>query len=143
MAKKSSAGSLITIVLATAVSAITAAYQWAQENTIIVVAVASGFFLIVALRISSRRKKRAAWIQYLHGKFKKEDIVNGILNSHFWRGQTDEQLQDSMGSPHAIDRQVLKTKRKEIWKYHEVRKGQFSLKIPLENGIVSSWDQKS
>ena len=143
MAKKNSGGSLIPIVFATAISAIAAAYQWAQKNVTIIVAVAAGFTPIIAVRINTGRKKRAAWIQSLHEKYKSIEIVTGILNSEFWKGQTEEQLQDSLGSPQAIDRQVLKTKRKEIWKCNEVRKGQFAIKITLENGNVSSWEKKS
>ena len=61
----------------------------------------------------------------------------------FWTGQTEEMLAESLGPPVAVDKQVLKTKRKEIWKYGETKKNQFSLRITLENGRVVSWDQKS
>ena len=72
-----------------------------------------------------------------------QEVVNGILNGEFWKGQTEEQLKDSLGSPPAVDRQVLKTKQKEIWKYQETRKDQFAIKITIENSAVVSWDQKS
>ena len=65
------------------------------------------------------------------------------MDQMFWEGQTDEQLRESMGTPVAIDSQVLKTKTKEIWKYHQVRKGQFLLRITLEKGKVVGWESRS
>ena len=64
------------------------------------------------------------------------------MKKHFWQGQTEEQLLDSLGKPKDIDQKVLKTKTKEIWKYNETGKNRYALKITLENGKVVGWDQK-
>jgi hypothetical protein len=37
---------------------------------------------------------------------------------------------------------VLKTKTKEIWKYREIKKGQYALKVTLEENMVVGWDMK-
>lgn len=76
-------------------------------------------------------------------KYQNESIVNQILNSEYWIGQTIEQLEDSLGTPAGVDTTKLKTKTKETWKYGEVRKGQFQLRINIENGKVVGWADKS
>ncbi|MCQ8103460.1 hypothetical protein NP590_05010 [Methylomonas sp. SURF-2] len=139
MAKKSSGGIGLMIVVGLCV----AAYKWTQENMDTVLIVGGSMLLIYILLWSHKRKKHAAWMKHLYDKYKDAEVVDGILNSMFWKGMTEEQLIDSLGSPDAIDTQVLKTKRKEIWKYNEVRKGQFATKITVENHKVIGWDKKS
>lgn len=143
MAKKGSGGGGLGILLVLIVSAISAAYKWAQENIDVIAIV--GFLIVVAwlLKINSDNKKQKAWIAHLKEKYKSDEIVNAILNSEYWTGQTIEQLVDSLGQPHAKDKQVLKTKTKETWKYYEQRKGQFSLRILIENNKVVGWDAKN
>lgn len=143
MARKNSGGGGFGLIFAALITAITAAYKWAQENMHIIAIVALVIAAFFIIKIRNKRKRHAAWVAHLKEKYKKDEIVDRILNSEFWTGQTEEQLQDSLGQAHAIDKQVLKTKRKETWKYHEVRKGQFQLKILLENGKVVAWDQKT
>jgi hypothetical protein len=143
MAKKGSGGGGLGILLVLIVSAISAAYKWAQENIEVIAIV--GFLIVIAwlLKIKSDNKKQKAWIAHLKEKYKSDEIVNAILNSEYWTGQTVEQLVDSLGQPHAKDKQVLKTKTKETWKYYEQRKGQFSLRILIENNKVVGWDAKN
>lgn len=57
----------------------------------------------------------------------------------FWRGQTAEQLTDSLGPPAAIEVKLLKTKRREIWKYGHYEANRYSTRITLDNGIVTTW----
>jgi hypothetical protein len=70
-------------------------------------------------------------------------VVEGIMAKTFWQGQTSEQLLDSLGEPLAIDNKVLKTKKKEVWKYDTIARNRYGLKITLENDIVMGWDQKA
>ncbi|MES2017854.1 MAG: DUF2845 domain-containing protein [Pseudomonadota bacterium] len=140
MAKKnSSSGGVILIVVFFALSA---AYKWAQENMTVVIAILGMITIGIFLRVASNRSRKKNWIRHLHEKYNDDEIVVAILGSRFWKGQTEEQLEDSLGTPGGVDTQVLKTKTKEIWKYHEQRKGQFSLRITLENGKVVGWDKK-
>ncbi len=76
-------------------------------------------------------------------KYGDADLVESLMSRRFWQGQTSEQLVDSLGEPSDLDRKVLKSKTKETWKYHEVRKNQFSLRIFVENDLVTGWDKKS
>jgi hypothetical protein len=85
------------------------------------------------------RKKRRG---YLLDKYGDEDLVNNLMDRKFWQGQTAEQLHDSLGEPDSIDKKVLKSKTKETWKYNEVRKNQFALRIFIEDDIVVGYEKK-
>jgi hypothetical protein len=85
-------------------------------------------------------KKR---VEYLRAKYRDETIVQGILSHRFWQGQTAEQLSDSLGKPAAVDNKVVKASRRDIWKYNPHGTNRYSLRITLENDIVTGWDQKS
>ena len=65
------------------------------------------------------------------------------MNKNFWQGQTAEQLIDSLGRPEDIDQKILKTKKKEIWKYNHQGGNRYGLRITLDNDHVVGWDQKT
>lgn len=143
MTKKGSGGGSLGILFLLVVSAVSAVYKWAQENLGVIAII--GLFVLLAgfWKYNNDRKKQATWAAHLKEKYKNDDVVNAILNSEYWKGQTADQLIDSLGDPHSIDKQVLKTKTKETWKYHEQRKGQFALRILIENSRVVGWDSKN
>lgn len=94
---------------------------------------------IVWVKYDQRQKRLA----YLRGKYSDEEVVQAIFNGHFWQGQTSEQLKDSLGPPVDVDHKLLKTKSKDIWKYHHRGANRYALRITIENGIVVGWDKKS
>lgn len=51
-------------------------------------------------------------------------------------------LLDLLGRPVGIDERVLETKTKEIWRYNQIAKNRFALRITLENEVVVGWEQK-
>ncbi len=115
----------------------------------LVIAIVVVVFLIAALVVLSnvsaekKRKEQAERRRaVIYQKYGHTEIAEKILNQTVWVGETGEQLRDSLGAPLDIDEKVLKTKRKEIWKY--VRKGanRFGYKFTLENGVVVGWDEK-
>ncbi|MDE1712694.1 hypothetical protein PWG14_08345 (plasmid) [Chromobacterium amazonense] len=87
--------------------------------------------------IKRKRKKR------LLEKYGDHEIVAMIMKRMFWQGQTPEQLIDSLGPPIDVDKKILKTKSKEIWKYDQRGKGRFGLRITIENGVVIGWEKKA
>lgn len=90
------------------------------------------------------RKRYQEWVRYLNQKYNNDQyIVKGILNNEYWENQTTEQLLDSIGTPDDTDKQVMKTKTKEVWKYGKIQRGQYSLRINIENNTVVGWDKKS
>lgn len=98
--------------------------------------------VIIAVYISSliirgnSRKKR------IREKYGNGELAHRIINGVIWQGQTSAQLIDSKGEPVDIDQKVLKTKAKEVWKYHQTGRNRFGLRITLENGVVIGWDEK-
>lgn len=84
------------------------------------------------------KKKRRESLMLKYGD---SDMVNKLMDGYFWQGQTEDQLIDSLGRPVDIDQKVLKTKKKEIWKYNPTGKNRFGLKITIENGEVIGWDK--
>ncbi|MGH8156970.1 MAG: hypothetical protein ACREPQ_02525 [Rhodanobacter sp.] len=111
---------------------------WIAPLVVIVVIVV----LIVALVTASRAKKRRKRIEELRRKYP-EDIVQRILAGQIWQSQTEGQLIDTLGSPSEIDKKVLKTMRREIWKYGRMSARRFRLRITVENGNVAGWDHKA
>ncbi len=88
---------------------------------------------------SNQNKKR---LEYLRSKYKDEELVQLIFDGKFWVGQTAGQLLDSVGRPVDIDEKVLKTKKKEVWKYQHQGSNRYKLRITLDNDEVVGWDQK-
>ena len=145
MAKRKSG--LGEIILVTVVLGISSLFGFIAANLVGVI-ITIAVVAIFLLWLKARRKKKAllefeARKQYLIDKYKSADVVQQILNSEYWVGQTSDQLEDSLGAPAGIDSAKLKTKTKETWKYGEVRKGQFQLRINIENGKVVGWADKS
>jgi hypothetical protein len=90
-----------------------------------------------------RAEQRRARIDYLmsrHGG--DEGLVARIDAGELWVGQTADQLRDAYGEPEDIDEKVMKTKRREIWKYDQVGTNRFSTKITLDDGVVAGWDKR-
>src|SRR5690349_17480831 len=78
----------------------------------------------------------------LLAKYGDPDIVERIMDGKYWQGQTTEQLRDSLGVPEDTDEKVLKSKTREVWKYHKTGAKRFGLRITVENGLVVGWDEK-
>lgn len=142
--RKSGLGDVILVTIAYAISSI---YGFVSENTIEITIATTAVFIFIIWKKARNRKKALlafeAHKQLLLDKYQDSNIVEMILNSEYWIGQTAEQLEDSLGAPTAVDTSRLKTKTKETWKYGEIRKGQFQLRINIENGKVVGWADKS
>ena len=104
---------------------------------ILIVVVIIGFF--VWYQVEKTKKRRAA----LMLKYKDKEIVESLMNQSFWQGQTADQLIDSLGSPEHIDQKILKTKKKEVWKYNHQGANRYGIRITLDNDSVVGWDQKT
>lgn len=98
--------------------------------------------VVIALVIAYRAKVSADHLAYLRNKYHDEEIVQKILRKEIWQGQTPEQLKDSLGSPVEVDDNVLKRKKKEVWKYGQIGVNRFKLRVTVENDVVVGWDSK-
>jgi hypothetical protein len=110
----------------------------AVTGWIVPIAVILGIVLLIAIRNDARKRAR---IQALRDKYS-EDVVKRILAGQIWQGQTEDQLVDTLGRPLEVDRKILKTMRREIWKYKQTSAQRFGLRITVENGYVMGWDHK-
>ena|SRR5437867_2067293 len=98
--------------------------------------------LIIGWYFWQKSKKTKARLEYLRNKYKDETIVQKIVSGYFWQGQTAAQVLDSLGQAADIEQSVLKTKKKEVWKYRHQGSNRYGLRIILENNVVIGWDQK-
>lgn len=143
MSKRNSDGTGCIIILVIIVSAISSATEWVKSHQELSIQIVGLVICLFILRFLWNRRKYKKWVRYLKQKYNNDaEIVDAIINRQFWKGQSSDQLLDSLGCPDAIDRQVLKTKTKEVWKYNEIKKNQYSLKITLEKDEVIGWDKK-
>lgn len=99
--------------------------------------------LVIGLAVWYQQDKKRKRLEYLRSKYPDEEVVQKIFNGIIWQGQSETQLEDSLGSPVAIDSAALKTKTREIWKYHQRGANRFGLRITVENGYVVGWDKKA
>ena len=88
---------------------------------------------------SNKNKKRR---EYLIDKYQDLSLVEDLMNQCFWVEQTADQLIDSLGYPVDVEQKMLKTKKKEVWKYSHQGGNRYSLRITLDNDHVVGWDQK-
>lgn len=113
-----------------------------------------GIFLLVVIlffvarSIDKSRAKAAveraerARRESIYSKYGRTEVAERILSKTIWVGETADQLIDSLGHPSDTDETVLKTKRKEIWKYYPKSTSRYGLRVKVENGVVVGWDEK-
>ncbi|HJR55624.1 MAG TPA: hypothetical protein VJ798_03515 [Rhizomicrobium sp.] len=83
----------------------------------------------------ARAQRRKALME----KYGDADLVERLMRREVWEGQTAEQLLDSRGTPASVDNKVLKTKTTDTWKYNRMGRGQYAIRIIVENGVVVGW----
>ena len=94
--------------------------------------------LILAVCVWAWRRRRRLLIE----RYGDPEIARRIMRGVLWQGETAEQLRESLGNPADTDEKVLKTKTKEIWKYRPTARSRFGLKVTLDDGVVTGWEQK-
>ncbi|AKE51636.1 hypothetical protein [Kangiella geojedonensis] len=97
---------------------------------------------IIGLTVWYKISRKAKHKEALMLKYQDEELVEALIKRSFWQGQTAEQLLDSLGQPHDIDQKVLKSKKREVWKYNHQGGNRYGLRITLDNDQVAGWDQK-
>ncbi len=103
----------------------------------------AGVIIIVAVVFGFKALYKKIHRQRLIDKYQDSGLVNDLMKGIFWQGQSAEQLFDSLGEPEDIDTKVLKTKKKEIWKYDHEGGNRYGLRITLDDDVVVGWDQKT
>lgn len=87
--------------------------------------------LIIDHKIEEFRKAKEKE-ERLIAKYGKE-IAERIIHQQFWVGMTPEQLIESKGTPDKIEKQILKTKTKELYVYGNKSSGDVFV---IEDGEV-------
>jgi hypothetical protein len=93
--------------------------------------------LVATVCVWAYRRRR----RHLIERYGDPEIARQIMKCVLWKGETQEQLLESLGRPADIDQKVLKTKTKEVWKYRPTARNRFGLKVTLDDGIVTGWEQ--
>jgi hypothetical protein len=52
-------------------------------------------------------------------------------------------LTDSLGNPPNVDRKLMATRKREVWKYNPIGRGRYALRVTLDNDVVIQIDQKT
>lgn len=87
-------------------------------------------------------KAREERFAFLMKKYNDKETVQKIMNSEIWQGMNAEQVTDTLGKPTAIDQELMKTKRRETWKYYPRGQNRYDLKLVLENDVLVGWEKK-
>jgi hypothetical protein len=128
------------------IAIVIAGIAWAVGKVLDMVGVATPIVIIALVIVAfvwfkyAQRKKR---IEYLLDKYGDEDIVNRIMQGHYWEGQTAQQLRDSVGSPLSIDTKSMATRKRAVWKYRSRGRNRYGLRIILDDDVVIGWEQKN
>jgi uncharacterized protein len=114
-----------------------------EDHTLkyLVVFLALAFGVPTALTISKnmhRRRLLAAEKERLEATYD-EEVAARILAHEVWQGMTDAQLIESRGNPSDVGLEIIREKRRETWKYHQIGRNRFRERIYLENGVVIGW----
>lgn len=83
---------------------------------------------------------RARW-QRLATAFGEEN-ASRVMRREIWKGETQEMLFESYGHPHAKEEIVKKTKTTHIFKYDELAKGRYRVRVTVEQNVIVGWETK-
>jgi hypothetical protein len=109
------------------------------DGWVLVAIVAGVVVLVIMLKAAAKKRK----LEYLTSKYGNPTIADYVYHHRVWQGQTAEQLRDSLGEPAARDDKLLKTIKREVWKYNRTGVNRYRLRITLDNDIVTTWDHKN
>ena len=148
MGRRSKLENMAIGVLIIVGAAITAIVKLFEKVGFVIPAVILTITLIIYLWSKSDKAKRTKLeaekrCRYLMAKYGDKETVNNIINKAIWVGQTEEQLRESLGAPEDIDQKVLKTKKKEVWKYGHKGGNRYMYRITLDDDEVVGWDEKA
>lgn len=112
----------------------------------------NAFILVIVIFLLSHFLEKACFAFQklkLTKKYGDEELADKIMKGSLWKGQTEEQLIDSVGRPTYFVQEEITSRTRDIWMYEQDkakygRYRDFGTKKPkfevyLENGIVMSW----
>lgn len=60
-----------------------------------------------------------------------------------WQSETAQMLVDSLENPLNVDRKFTVTRKPEVWKYNQMGRGRYALRVTLDNDAVIEIDYKT
>ncbi len=99
-----------------------------------IVAIAGG----IAWRHRRRGRRRLALLR----KYGDPAVVECIMSRTVWKGETAEQLLESVGKPAAVDEETLRSARRQVWKYRRIGRHRYGQRVILDDGVVVGWRTK-
>jgi|GEM_PF-601178 len=100
-----------------------------------------GYCFVKFEKVEKEKAHQAARSQRLSQLFGHENgkmIENGIL----WVGASKEMVEEMFGKPMEIEDKYLMTKSRCIYKYYQVGINRFLLRVTIDDGFVTRWDDK-
>ncbi len=144
MSRKSSPGPLAYLIVIGLLVAAVSAFSEAIGLTVPQLGLVGVGVFVLAISISTavqaakvRRRRNE-----LMAKYGDDELVAKLMGRTIWKGMEAPMVYDCLGPPLAVDRQVLKTKTKETWKYKQTGQNKYGLHIVLEQGEVVGWTDK-
>ncbi|WP_437338473.1 hypothetical protein [Sorangium sp. So ce394] len=125
------------ILVAPAILAFGIILGWVKKRAALRAAAAEA-----ARRAAEQAAMEQQRLNHLCGRFG-PDLGARIHRGELWVGMTAEMLTHSKGSPEDIDEKVLKTKTKHVYKYGQTGINRYALRVTLDNGVVTGWDDKT
>ena len=96
---------------------------------------------LAAAHQSEVERRRAERWNYLVGTYG-DDAAQKIWAGRAWLGCTVPMLNEMLGPPAGFDEKVLKTKVKHTYKYKPTGTNRYALRIFVEDGLVTGWEDK-
>jgi hypothetical protein len=120
-----------------------AVYQAEQERLAVVKARedAERARLSAEMAAEEEQRRRERWDAFV-AKYGEADAQR-VWAGRPWVGCTYGMLIDAMGPPVDIDEKVMKTKTKHTYKYKPTGVNRYALRVYLDDGVVTGWDDKS
>ena len=69
-----------------------------------------------------------------------EGNANRIVGKTLWQGATAEMIHEMLGAPENVSSKVLKTMKRDVWKYNRLDARRYGLQVTLENGVCVGWE---
>ena len=64
-------------------------------------------------------------------KYNDAELVDKLMRRLVWQDQTADQLIDSVGKPIKVDKRVMASRTREVWKYDRRSTHRFGMRITL------------
>ncbi|MDC3979800.1 hypothetical protein [Polyangium jinanense] len=86
-------------------------------------------------------EQKAARLEDLISRFGERDATR-IIDGTIWQGATREMVIEALGEPLDIDERVTAKQTRHIFKYHQLGKNRYGLRVTLEDDLVVGWETK-